>query len=210
MKKSVLLLVIVGLVLAGCSGGQQEPPVPQDITLSGLMYTPDGASLAVINGRTVKEGQEVAGYRVKSIASDFVVLTKGGRDYRVEPAGTGSSPRADLGVARSLGASRQGDAYSQSVVDEEEDYKTQKKKEYLTLALSHERQAYNLSDFQQALFHIREAITNYKNALSLETDRLEQTVIELKIQRLEDQIRVLNNRMNQPATTHRSDPLRSY
>ncbi len=196
MKKGVLLLIIVGLALAGCSGRQEEPPVLQEITLSGLMYTPDGASLAVINGRTIKEGQEVAGYTVKSITPDCVILTKGGRDYRVEPAGTRSIPRADLGAAKSLGASRQSEAYSQSVADKEEDYKTQKKGEYLTLALSHERQAFGLGDFQRSLYHLQEAINNYKYALSLETDRLAKTDIEFKIQRLEDRKRVITNSLN--------------
>jgi hypothetical protein len=114
------------------------------------------------------------------------------------PPGTRTAP-ADVGAAQSLGASRQSVAYSQSVAQNEEDYKTDKKMEYLTLARSHERQAYSLSDPQQAFYHIREAITNYKYALSLETDRMEKTDIELKIERLEDRERVLNNNLNKPS-----------
>ena|GEM_PF-2217614 len=210
MRKGVVLMVIAGLILAGCSSRQQGPPVVKDVTLSGLMYTPDGSSLAIINGQTVKVGEGVAGYTVKTIASDHVILTQDGRDYRVEPQGSGGAPPLDVGAAQSLGASRQSDAYSQSLTTQKDDYATQKKKEYLTLALSHEQQAYSMYDDQQALYHYQEAITNYKNALSLETDRVEKTDIELKIQRLEDRLRVVNNRMNQPAGVPKSNPLRRY
>jgi hypothetical protein len=86
-----------------------------------------------------------------------------------------------------------------SATNSEEDYAKTKKREYLALARAHERQAYSLSDPQQAFYHIREAITNYKNALSLETDRLGKTDIDLKIERLEDQMRVVNNDLNQPS-----------
>jgi hypothetical protein len=40
--------------------------------------------LAVVNGHIVKEGESVEGYSVTKIRKDDIIVTEGGRSWRVE------------------------------------------------------------------------------------------------------------------------------
>jgi hypothetical protein len=45
----------------------------EDLTLTGIVYRPDEA-FALVSGYIVKEGEDIAGYRVKLIEADHIVL----------------------------------------------------------------------------------------------------------------------------------------
>jgi hypothetical protein len=56
-----------------------EPPAPEPMLVLNSVMTGDGMRLASINGRIVKEGDRVEGYRVRRIGADGVELADGGR-----------------------------------------------------------------------------------------------------------------------------------
>ena len=63
---------LVGVTTLGTSGPTDKP------VLYGILWDPEGHSIALINDGEVKVGDSVGGYRVKEIRQDAVVLTSGG------------------------------------------------------------------------------------------------------------------------------------
>ncbi len=80
MKRIILLIVLI-IIIMGSSRKIEQPNKLssgyslKDIYLSGLMYSPNGASAAIVNGNIVQEGDTVNGFRIKSITSSFMVVT---------------------------------------------------------------------------------------------------------------------------------------
>lgn len=56
-----------------------KPPAPVPTLILHSIMTGTDVRMASINGRLVKEGDQIEGYRVKHIASDGVELTRGGK-----------------------------------------------------------------------------------------------------------------------------------
>lgn len=63
---------LVGMVKPGGSAGPSQP------TLYGILWDPKGQSIALINDGEAKLGDTIAGYQVKEIRKDAVVLSNGG------------------------------------------------------------------------------------------------------------------------------------
>ncbi|MFZ5801188.1 MAG: hypothetical protein ACOY3D_07450 [Candidatus Omnitrophota bacterium] len=101
MKK--LILIIIFLVAAGISHGTEEfsydskgkrdPFMPlvtsqgyivniedellvADMNLEGIIYDAGGRSMAVINGKVVKSGDNIGRYTIKEIRKERVILVK--------------------------------------------------------------------------------------------------------------------------------------
>lgn len=60
-----------------------------DVSLQGILWDPNGASYAVLNGEPIKEGEEFEGLEVVRIAKDYVVVRFAGEEYtlRLEEGG---------------------------------------------------------------------------------------------------------------------------
>lgn len=100
MKKLILIIVFLSSV-AICRGderfsyeskGKRDPFMPlvtsqgyivniedellvADMNLEGIIYDTGGKSMAVINGKVVKAGDNIGRYAIKEIRKDQVVLT---------------------------------------------------------------------------------------------------------------------------------------
>jgi len=60
-----------------------RPPAPKPQLVLESVMTGTDVSLATINGRIVKEGDRVEGYRVRRITADGVLLADGGRTHHL-------------------------------------------------------------------------------------------------------------------------------
>ncbi|MFH0941389.1 MAG: hypothetical protein V1840_06015 [Candidatus Omnitrophota bacterium] len=222
LAKKILLIILSIFIFIGCSRKSEQlqksaPNDPsKDLFISGLMYSPDGKSIAVINGETVRERDAVGNFTIKNIAQDFVVVVKDNKEYIIKPPSARSNQisenRMDQyletthGTQQSLNISQESVVYSQLISKKEEQLLEDKKREYLSLARSFEQQSNSLRDSQRAFYYLNEALNNYKYALSLEKNSAEKSDIELKIERLEDRIRAINNSLNERS----NDGQRSY
>lgn len=54
-----------------------------DLTLEGIMYSPDNKGAAIINGRVVKADDVIGQYRVVRVDEDSVTLLKGDERYEL-------------------------------------------------------------------------------------------------------------------------------
>ncbi len=55
-----------------------------DLTLEGIIFDPQGNSLAIINGKIVKVNDQVASFLVVKVEKDRVVLVKGAEMFVLE------------------------------------------------------------------------------------------------------------------------------
>jgi hypothetical protein len=54
-----------------------------DIRLEGVVYDPQGRSIAIVNGIVIKEGDIIKGFELIKIETDRIVLSKDGELYMV-------------------------------------------------------------------------------------------------------------------------------
>jgi len=91
-------LVREGRLVGATQGARFDAGVP---TLYGILWDPQGDSIALINDAEVKVGETIAGFRVKAIQRDAVVLDGGGEPVVLrityEPAPGEPSPGATTG-----------------------------------------------------------------------------------------------------------------
>lgn len=52
-----------------------------DLSLSGILWDPEGKSSALINNQIVKIGESIGGFKVTDVTKDSVVLFKNGKEY---------------------------------------------------------------------------------------------------------------------------------
>ena len=97
----------VPLVRDGRLVGVASPETAVDAArpvLYGILWDPGGRSLALINDAEVKVGDTIAGYRVKEIQEDAVVLDSGGvpvvLEIQFEPPPSSLSPGRTTGGER--------------------------------------------------------------------------------------------------------------
>lgn len=62
---------------------------PDELSLSGILWDPQGKSSALINNKMVTVGKAIYGFIIKDIAKDSVTLYKDGKEYiiRLSPKG---------------------------------------------------------------------------------------------------------------------------
>ena len=60
--------------------------VLKDIKIDGIAYQDNGESVAIIEGRSFRKGQELKGYKIEEIFSEKIILSKDG-ERRVLYAG---------------------------------------------------------------------------------------------------------------------------
>ena len=54
-----------------------------DITLEGIIYDPDGNSMAIVNGRVVRVNDKIGYFTVVEITSEKVVFSKGAEKFEL-------------------------------------------------------------------------------------------------------------------------------
>lgn len=62
---------------------QKNMLIDKLFSLKAILYNPKSKK-AFINNNLYTEGEEIDGYKVKSIGSDTVVLSKGGKDFELK------------------------------------------------------------------------------------------------------------------------------
>mgnify|MGYP001575995880 CR=1 FL=1 len=91
-------LVREGRLVGTAQGVRVDSATP---TLYGILWDPQGDSIALLNEAEVKVGETVAGFRVKAIQRDAVVLDGGGEPVVLrityEPAPGKPSPGTPMG-----------------------------------------------------------------------------------------------------------------
>lgn len=91
-------LVREGRLVGTAQGVHVDSATP---TLYGILWDPQGDSIALLNEAEVKVGETVAGFRVKAIQRDAVVLDGGGEPVVLrityEPAPGEPSPGTPMG-----------------------------------------------------------------------------------------------------------------
>jgi hypothetical protein len=70
------LVTLDGRILPGARGAAAEI---SDVVVEGIIWDPQGKSVAIISGKMVKELDAVQGYQVLKIKKESVILQRGGR-----------------------------------------------------------------------------------------------------------------------------------
>ena len=55
-----------------------------DLSLEGVIYDPNGKSLAIINGKVFKPGNQIAGHTLSKIEKSRVLLIKDNKEFVLE------------------------------------------------------------------------------------------------------------------------------
>lgn len=67
-----------GKIISPSAAGPTSPGAVGPLVLDGILWDPKGQSIALISGVEVRKGDQVAGYVVRDIRKDAVVLEQGG------------------------------------------------------------------------------------------------------------------------------------
>ncbi len=71
-----------GRILFGARTAAAQPEQPEmKMALEGVIWDPEGKSLAIINGTPVKEQERILGLQVLKIKKDSVILQKEGKVF---------------------------------------------------------------------------------------------------------------------------------
>ena len=61
----------------------QEIKSIEEITLEGIIFDQQQGSLVIINGEVFKQGELIAGFMLKEIKQDLIILTRDNKNYIV-------------------------------------------------------------------------------------------------------------------------------
>ena len=61
--------------------GEEELYSSDELSLSGILWDPQGRSSCLLNNQIVKVGESVYGFTIKNITKDSVTVSKEGKEY---------------------------------------------------------------------------------------------------------------------------------